>query len=280
MSSDDNHETSTDVHSVPVRVLTWNVWWRFGPWEQRQPAIIATLRETGADIVCLQEVWATEDGSDQASNLADALGYCFARTPAPFWEGVSFGNAILSRWPILSVETHLLPQTGNKVGPRSAVVATIDAPHGPTVVICTHLDYRFDHSADRIAQVGMIAELVLTLRGNVESSFPVIVAGDFNAVPDSDEVRALTGRTTPLAQGVVFQDCWELVGDGSGFTWSSKNEYLADSTWPNRRLDYVFVSWPRPKGLGKPESAKLIGSDPVDGVTPSDHYGVVVELRT
>ena len=37
---------------VSVRVLTWNVWWRFGPWEQRQPAILATLQKADADIVC------------------------------------------------------------------------------------------------------------------------------------------------------------------------------------------------------------------------------------
>ena len=48
-----------------MRVATWNIWWRFGPWEQRAPGIEATLRSIDADIVCLQETW-TLDGRRQA----------------------------------------------------------------------------------------------------------------------------------------------------------------------------------------------------------------------
>ena len=40
-----------------VRVLSWNIWWRYGPWEARRPAIAATLPQLDADVVCLQEVW-------------------------------------------------------------------------------------------------------------------------------------------------------------------------------------------------------------------------------
>ena len=94
---------------MTVRFLTWNVWWRFGPWEQRQAAIEATLRTEAPDIVCLQEVWASDGGNDQAATLAASLGYEYARTPSPFWEGFSFGNAVLSRWPILAAQTHRLP---------------------------------------------------------------------------------------------------------------------------------------------------------------------------
>ena len=36
---------------MTVRCLTWNVWWRFGPWEQRQAAIEATLHAEAPDIV-------------------------------------------------------------------------------------------------------------------------------------------------------------------------------------------------------------------------------------
>lgn len=58
--------------------------------------------------------------------------------------------------------------------------------------------------------------------------------------------------------------------DGStGHTWSSDNEYLAEASWPNRRLDYVLVSWPRPDGFGTPTACWLAGTEPVDGVQPS-----------
>ena len=38
-----------------MRVVTWNLWWRFGPWQERQPAIARSLVELKPDIVCLQE---------------------------------------------------------------------------------------------------------------------------------------------------------------------------------------------------------------------------------
>jgi endonuclease/exonuclease/phosphatase family metal-dependent hydrolase len=40
-----------------VRVMTWNIWWRFGPrWRDRQPALLETLRQVDPDVVALQEV--------------------------------------------------------------------------------------------------------------------------------------------------------------------------------------------------------------------------------
>jgi hypothetical protein len=49
------------VHANPIattlRLLEWNLWWRFGPWEERGPAIEATVAAHDPDVVCLQEVW-------------------------------------------------------------------------------------------------------------------------------------------------------------------------------------------------------------------------------
>jgi endonuclease/exonuclease/phosphatase family metal-dependent hydrolase len=106
----------------------------------------------------------------------------------------------------------------------------------------------------------------------------VVLCGDFNAVPTADEIRLLTGESPPPLQGLVFNDAWAAVGAGPGYTWDATNPHLADAYWPRRRLDYVFVSWPRPKPIGNPVAATLIGTEPVDGVVPSDHYGLQVDL--
>ena len=36
-----------------VQVVTWNVWGRYGPREEREAAIVATLRAAGPDLVVL-----------------------------------------------------------------------------------------------------------------------------------------------------------------------------------------------------------------------------------
>jgi endonuclease/exonuclease/phosphatase family metal-dependent hydrolase len=41
-----------------VRVASWNLWWRFGPWERRRDAIAAVLADARPDVIGLQEVWA------------------------------------------------------------------------------------------------------------------------------------------------------------------------------------------------------------------------------
>ena len=79
--------------------------------------------------------------------------------------------------------------------------------------------------------------------------------------------------------GLVFQDAWEVAGDGGpGFTWSLDNELCVEPAWPRRRLDYVLVVWPRPRPLGNPISCRVVGTDPVDGVQPSDHFAVAADL--
>src|SRR4051812_45210039 len=49
-----------------LRLLTWNVWGRFGPWEQRQTGIAAILAEQAPDVVALQEA------SSRARSLSSA----------------------------------------------------------------------------------------------------------------------------------------------------------------------------------------------------------------
>ena len=111
----------------------------------------------------------------------------------------------------------------------------------------------------------------------------MIIGADLNAVPDTTEVRLLTGRDAGVA-GIVFSDAWEQTGAGAGPTWRRENPHAADSAWPNRRIDYVLVSWPRPKPVGNPISAEIVGADPVDvdgrAVWPSDHAAIVVDITT
>ena len=109
---------------------------------------------------------------------------------------------------------------------------------------------------------------------------PVIVCGDFNAGPDSDEIRMLTGRAATAGPGIVFYDSWEMAGDGSpGYTWSNSNPLAAIGLYPNRRFDYIFSAWPRRHGVGHPVRCSLLGVRPPDQDQISDHYGLVAELR-
>jgi endonuclease/exonuclease/phosphatase family metal-dependent hydrolase len=265
---------------VTLRVMTWNLWWRFGPWEQRQTAIDAVVADQRPDVLLLQEVWS--EGEDSAAARLAALvgGHVVLTTDHRAADGIGFHNAIVSRWPLGDVAERVLTGIDGRPGHRRILLASVDTPWGAWPFATTHLDYQFDQSATRQRQMTEVLDAVVARRGDPARDLPVVITGDFNAIPDSDEIRMVTGRSAPPRPGVLLSDCWDHVGDGAGLTWRPDNPYQAETAWPRRRLDYVFVSWPRPKPVGNPVSAWLAGVEPVDGVVPSDHAAVVVELTT
>lgn len=267
---------------MTLRVMTWNLWWRFGPWQQRQPAIVDVVQGIDPDVLCLQEVW-TDGAGGLAQLLMDELGYHAVTSTSIGRSEVGFANAVLSRWPLTPLADEPLPRRDGTPGHRRVVAATVDTPWGRWPVASTHLDHRFDDSLARQQQAHRLLDLASMWRGDPTADLPVIIGADLNAVPDSDELRLLTGRQ-PGGEGIVFSDAWEQTGGVDGATWRRENPYCADSAWPNRRIDYVLVSWPRPKPTGNPIRAWLAGTGPStiggEEVWPSDHAAVVVDLVT
>jgi endonuclease/exonuclease/phosphatase family metal-dependent hydrolase len=259
-----------------LRVLTFNLWWRFGPWEERLPAIVETIRALDPDIACLQEVWVA-DGTTSAHVVAEALGHHVEVAHRLVLEDVGFGNAVLSRWPIRRTAVRPLPSAGGTPEERLALMAEIDAPTEPIQVFCTHLNWRTDESAVRQAQVREISSFIADERPR---GFPPILCGDFNADANSDEIRMLTGQAAVHERGIVFRDAWTAPGtEGPGWTWSNANPFAAAEHEYDRRIDYVLTGWRKDDGRGAPLGCQVVGDQPVGGVWPSDHLGVLAEIR-
>jgi endonuclease/exonuclease/phosphatase family metal-dependent hydrolase len=265
-----------------MRVLTWNVWWRYGPWERRREAIAATLAEVGPDLCGLQEVWGGPE-ENLAAELAGRLGMHWCWAPATQGAGgggtgLYLGNAILSRWPIAEHAQVSLPSGDLTDESRVALHARIEAPGGALPMFTTHLTYGPGRSSVRTEQAAALAAFV-----SVHSAgcpYPPVVTGDLNAEPGSDEVRLLGGLlTAPAVPGLVLVDAWRYADPGDpGFTWDHRNGYQSYSVIPDSRIDYVLVGLPQ-HGRGKVRSAALAGAAPVDDVWPSDHFAVVADLQ-
>ncbi|MEO0492068.1 MAG: endonuclease/exonuclease/phosphatase family protein [Actinomycetota bacterium] len=259
-----------------IRLASWNLWWRHGDLLAREPAILDTLQRLDADVIGMQEVCSREP--DQPEWLRRELGYEVVSSPDGGDDRYTIVNAIASRWPILDSAWRWL-DVGDMPKHRTVLWARIDTPVGPWDVFTTHLSHGFDQSALRARQLDEIAAWIdERRRGDVGAVLPPVLVGDLNAVPDSDEIRHLTGRSAPAVPGLVFSDCWEHVGPDDGVTYSAANPYVTNSAWPERRLDYVLVSWPRRRPNGNPSAAHRFGFEPVDGAIASDHWGVAVDL--
>ncbi|MEV4512133.1 endonuclease/exonuclease/phosphatase family protein [Dactylosporangium sp. NPDC049525] len=263
--------------------MTWNLWWRFGDWRARHEAILATLRAERPDVCGLQEVWAVRDGEHQAELLARELGMHWAYSPSPMpgrWHSrigdtsVDVGNAVLSRWPIAATAVGDLGGEG-----RTVLHARIDAPDGPIPVFTTHLDSNPDGSAARCAQVERLMPFIAAHR---VGDHPPVLTGDFNAEPESDELRRAAGHlTAPVVPGLMLVDAWRFHdGADPGWTWDRRNPYVREYWAPSSRIDYVLVGLPGSvSGRGRVERVHLAGTEPHDGVWPSDHFAVVADLR-
>jgi endonuclease/exonuclease/phosphatase family metal-dependent hydrolase len=260
-----------------ARVVTWNVWGRYEEWERREAAIIATLQGARPDILVLVESWATDDDS-QCARLAGPLGlphHTYSGVAAQEDEAALSGVAVLSRWPITDTASRTF-------GGARLEFAELAGPRGPLQVYGVVLDaWWFDESAARQAAV---RELLGYVHQSQDESIPLVVCGDFNCDPDSDEIRMVTGRTAAPVAGLSFYDAWEVAGPGvvggsTGATWSNANPSARQLLWPERRIDYVFSATRRRGGAGHPREAALLGTGPVDGTYPSDHYAVQTDLR-
>ena len=113
-----------------------------------------------------------------------------------------------------------------------------------------------------------------------ERGFPPLLVGDFNAEPDSAEIRYVTGLQSLEGRSVCFLDAWRRAGDGGrGLTWSNRNPYARGEREPDRRIDYVFAGLPRKDGLGQILACRVVCDDEQGGVWATDHFGVYAELR-
>lgn len=151
-----------------ARVVAWNAWGLYGPWEKREAAIAATLQQAGPDIVVLAESWA-RDNDSQCARLAGPLGlphHAFSGVPAQEDGSALSGVGVMSRWPISSPASLAF-------GSLRVQFARIDGPRGPLQVYGVVMDaWWLDESQ---ARQDAVRGLFQHLHGSRDDRTPMIV---------------------------------------------------------------------------------------------------------
>ncbi len=264
-----------------LRFVTLNLWGDNGPHERRLDLIGAELERLAPDVVALQEVREVPGKlSNQAETLARRLGQHHVFAAGTEWGGGTEGLAVVSRFGVRHSTHRRLPHATDTEG-RIMLSAELDGPRGGLWIHTTHLSYREHEGNLREDQVMALDAEVAAHAPRLE--VPQVLMGDFNAVPESDEIRWLCGLTTLGGRRVFYQDAWATARPGEpGITWARANPFRARMNWlrADRRLDYVFVTAPRRDGRGTIRAARVVFDRPDgDGVFPSDHFGVMADVQ-
>lgn len=251
-----------------MRIVTYNIHgWRTAEGTPNLDAVTDVLRAIDADIIGLNEVFhprpAPGETQPALEALAARLEMHFVFGPCIRWPAEknmpanAYGNALLSRWPILASSAHhLTPKEEDKSGvlqgkePRGLLEARILLPQGhPFTVYVTHLDHTDE--AARLVQLRVARTWLIRDR-----SRPHLVMGDFNAVSrwDWPEEQLAALRSQPLDRGgnlaggekgpqvieamekAGYVDLYRQFGKPGAATYPTDDRPI--------RIDYLFASQP------------------------------------
>jgi endonuclease/exonuclease/phosphatase family metal-dependent hydrolase len=174
-----------------IKVMTYNIHAGIGMDRRSDIARIAgVIGENGADIIALNEVDnATERslGIDQAGFIAGKLNFYSAYGKTIYYRGGQYGNAVLSKYPILYTKNHSLPRIeAMNEEPRCMLECRIDINGCLINILAAHLSLS---RQERIETVKYISEVISGLNG------PIILLGDFNLryKTELEELKPLLG---------------------------------------------------------------------------------------
>ena len=242
-----------------LRVMTYNIYGARATSPANAAdldAIAEVIRRQNPDFVTLNEVdvFTNRTGKDvhQARDLAEKLGMEWHFSKAIDRDGGEYGDAVLSKYPILEKRSYRLPCAAEQPGEdRSLCVIRVQIDGKDLYVASTHLDH-LSGDASRLVQATEIRRI-----RDTELEGDLILCGDLNAIPSSNVIATMTSFLTNT--GPIDQ-------------------YTFPSDDPSRKIDYIMYAPIEHFGV---QNCQVVsrGDQQVDGVDASDHRPVIADIR-
>ncbi len=278
-----------------MRVATWNIHgWKTADNKPNLIAVGDTLAAIQPDIVGLNEVFYPRiaEGSSKPAleALAERLGMNFIFGPCLRWQvqddmpADAYGNAILSRWPIIASSAHhLTPKEEDKEDrlagkeQRGLLEGRILLPNQQTFTLyVTHLDHTDEEA--RLVQLRVARTWLQRDRNR-----PHLLMGDFNSLSLWD----IGGELADLRNTLLDEEYRHMLGSEKGpqvVSQVEKSGYTdtyshfgkpKQTTFPNPllpiRIDYIFASQSLAPRINDCRICDNTGQ-------VSDHFPVVAEI--
>ena len=242
-----------------LRVMTYNIYGARATSPANAAdldAIAEVIRRQNPDFVTLNEVdvFTNRTGKDvhQARDLAEKLGMEWHFSKAIDRDGGEYGDAVLSKYPILEKRSYRLPCAAEQPGEdRSLCVIRVQIDGKDLYVASTHLDH-LSGDASRLVQATEIRRI-----RDTELEGDLILCGDLNAIPSSNVIATMTSFLTNT--GPIDQ-------------------YTFPSDDPSRKIDYIMYAPIEHFGV---QNCQVVsrGDQQVGGVDASDYRPVIADIR-
>lgn len=256
-----------------VKIITINTWKCDGDYYRRISLLAEQLKALKPDIIACQECFISEEAphADTLKFLAGQLNmnYLFAsgRSKRRYFEGKWVdslsGLGILSVYPLTNVNTINLPAIAEDNDRKAQQVEVLLPDREKLLITNVHLTH-LKNTELRKKQAEFVADKTKSLQNYPYS----IVCGDFNAEPDSAEIKAFVSDSHAI-------DCY-TAGDGYEPRYS-----LMENLQQKRHVcvDHIFAlpftNGAYPKFT---DSAIVLNQPDATGVYPSDHFGISTTL--
>ncbi|MFU8803121.1 MAG: endonuclease/exonuclease/phosphatase family protein [Bradymonadaceae bacterium] len=268
--------------------------------DRRRDKLIDELIDLEADVVCLQEVWLSQedDGTWSADDLQrivtgveEAYPYHWSGRGEGIEEGFVGGGhhglLILSRHPFLARGVRSLPSV---LIQRAVLHARIDvADYGVVDVFNTHvaadLSHLFAHPGGRfssfVEEQGAQLDMTLSWIEEISGSNGVILAGDLNTGPEGEAMVAELPENFAKFRATGFFNA-NIDGHPHSFpTYCAENSLT--TTDVDRAIDHILLDL----GGGPPvlDEVRRLWDKPLIETSEgrllhlSDHYGLLVSFH-
>jgi endonuclease/exonuclease/phosphatase family metal-dependent hydrolase len=282
-----SHEKKNDgtvKNNKNLKVMTFNLSFAYGvgneglkrsDWTKdimgkQLDQLVNLINEDEIDLVLLQEI----DFDSQRSFHIDQLNYLVKKTqlkfsskavswkqnfiPYPYWPllkkfgQINSGGAILSRYPILDEEIHLLEKP--KSNPwwynifylyRYFQICTINLQGEKIDVINLHLEaYDGENRREQIEL--LLNQITSKRRDQNEQVQTVLIGGDFNLLPPNTKQKSAFSDGDDYYEndlsGKILFDKMPLreIVELDEYQKNESSYWTFPSNLPNRRLDYLF----------------------------------------
>lgn len=253
---------------MELKVCTFNIRTRCtgdgeNIFDNRLPLIVKMLKEELPDIIGFQEMthemrrmltaelpeYSLVGGGRERNRDGESSCIAFLRTRFALCDAET-------RWLSFDPKAPgtVYSGTDQSICPRVFTYALFTEIDGgsPFGVVNVHTD----HIGKKARMLASAAMLSYVSEKQAETAFPLIMTGDFNANPDSDEIKMIKegGKVTEVTEGI-----------GETF-------HGFGTTHECGQIDYIFVS----KGAGFCAPRKIDVRE--NGIYISDHYPIMAEI--